>query len=84
MVELREGVVRQARVAVGGVATKPWRDPHAEQVLIGRPLTPDNARRAAQALFAPARARAHNGYKIPLGVETVTAALMIAAERARS
>jgi xanthine dehydrogenase YagS FAD-binding subunit len=83
-VEVTGGVVRQARIAVGGVATKPWRDLQAEALLVGQALTKPVARRAAEQVFAAGSTKAHNAYKIPLGIETVIAALMIAQERAQA
>lgn len=74
--------VTGARVALGGVATRPWRAPEAEQVLIGRPLTHDMALEAGNAAFVAARPLHGNAYKIELGANTVADALMIAKERA--
>jgi xanthine dehydrogenase YagS FAD-binding subunit len=68
------------RIALGGVAAKPWRAAEAEAVLRGQPLTEENAARAAEAAFADAKARKHNAFKIRLGQETIVSALM----RARS
>ena len=79
--EMDRGRVRAARIALGGVATKPWRATAAERSLVGRPLTRDIALTAGRAAFADARAGKHNGYKIELGARTVADALMIAAER---
>jgi xanthine dehydrogenase YagS FAD-binding subunit len=79
---LSAGVVAEARVALGGVATRPWRSPEAEEVLLGQPLTEDVARSAGQAAFAAARPGVHNAFKIELGARTITDALMIARERA--
>lgn len=73
--------IRQARVALGGVATRPWRATAAEQVLVGERLTPALAQAAGRAAFADARAGKLNGYKIELGSRTVADAVTIAAER---
>ncbi len=67
---------RDVRIALGGVATKPWRAREAEAVLRGQPLTQENAERAAEAAFANAQSREHNAFKIPLGKETMVRALM--------
>jgi xanthine dehydrogenase YagS FAD-binding subunit len=75
--------VREARVAVGGVATRPWRARDAERALVGRPLTAASARAAGDAALTGARAGRDNGFKIELGARTVADALMIARERAR-
>jgi xanthine dehydrogenase YagS FAD-binding subunit len=73
--------VRRAHIALGGVATKPWRATAAERALAGQRLTPDAALAAGRAAFAGARAGKHNGFKVELGARTVADALMIAAER---
>jgi xanthine dehydrogenase YagS FAD-binding subunit len=75
------GRVRDARIAIGGVATKPWRASEAERSLVGQPLTLASARRAGELAFAGAETRPQNAFKVPLGVNTVVAALMIANER---
>ncbi|AUH42232.1 FAD binding domain-containing protein [Streptomyces sp. CMB-StM0423] len=77
-----DGAVGDCRIGLGGVATRPWRAMEAERTLIGRPLTPQSARRAGEAAFAGARAGAENGFRIELGVRTVADALRIAGERA--
>jgi len=78
---MRGNTVDDARIAVGGVATVPWRAETAEQSLIGQVLTEDAAISAGQIVFADARAYAHNAFKIPLGINTVAEALMRAARR---
>ena len=77
--ELKDGVVGQARIAVGGVAAKPWRAREAEALLIGKPLTEASAQVAAQAVFAGARTHGHNDFKPELGRRTVVRALLQAA-----
>jgi xanthine dehydrogenase YagS FAD-binding subunit len=79
--ELDDGVVRQARIALGGVATRPWRVPAAEAVLAGRRLDRAAALEAGRLAFTDARPGRHNGFKVALGAEAVADALMIAAER---
>lgn len=73
--------VTAARIALGGVATRPWRATAAEAALIGRRLTPETAMEAGHAALAGAVAGHHNGFKIELGARTVADALMIAARR---
>ena len=75
------GRVIDARIALGGVATRPWRATPAERSLIGQPFTRAAARQAAQLAFADAKPLRHNAYKVALGIETVTDALMIAKDR---
>ncbi len=81
-VRLDAGVVAEARIALGGVATRPWRSPEAENVLLGQPLTEDVAQRAGQAAFSAAKPGRHNAFKLELGARTVTDALLIARQRA--
>lgn len=76
--------VREARVALGGVATRPWRASWAERALADRTLNPATARAAGDEAFVDARAGRDNGFKIELGARTVADALMIAKGRARS
>ncbi|QVM85033.1 FAD binding domain-containing protein [Novosphingobium decolorationis] len=82
--ELQGGRVTRARIAVGGVATRPWRATEAEQMLAGRRLTADSALEIGRAAFQAAQPGRHNGFKLELGARTVADALMIAAERSRS
>ena len=74
-VEIVDGRVRDARIALGGVATRPWRARDAEQSLIGQPLTEERARRAGELAFRGAQTRPLNAFKVPLGVNTVVQAL---------
>jgi xanthine dehydrogenase YagS FAD-binding subunit len=60
------GVVRDARVAFGGVAHRPWRASTAEDVLRGAPATEASFARAADAELAEARPLRDNGFKVPL------------------
>jgi xanthine dehydrogenase YagS FAD-binding subunit len=80
-VEIADGVVRDARIALGGVATTPWRAREAEQSLVGHALTPATARGAGELAFREAHTRPQNAFKVPLGINTVVAALMIAQQR---
>jgi xanthine dehydrogenase YagS FAD-binding subunit len=72
--------VREARIALGGVATIPWRSREAEDVLAGETLTERVAEAAARAAFADARPRVHNAFKIALGQSTLVRALLQAAD----
>jgi xanthine dehydrogenase YagS FAD-binding subunit len=74
--------VREARIALGGVATRPWRASDAERALIGRALTEASARAAGDAAFAAARPGQHNRFKVELGARTIADALTIARRRA--
>jgi xanthine dehydrogenase YagS FAD-binding subunit len=72
--------VLEARIALGGVATIPWRAREAEAVLRGARLDESIATKAAAAAFADARAREHNAFKITLGQQTMIRALLQAKE----
>jgi xanthine dehydrogenase YagS FAD-binding subunit len=82
-VRLEGDIVREARVALGGVATRPWRAREAERAIVGRALTPASARDAGDVAFAQARTGRQNGFKIELGARTVADALLIAGQRAK-
>jgi xanthine dehydrogenase YagS FAD-binding subunit len=82
--QLDGDVVREARIALGGVATRPWRASKAEQELVGNTFSPELARRAGEIAFEEARAGRHNGFRIELGRRTVADALSIARQRATS
>jgi xanthine dehydrogenase YagS FAD-binding subunit len=72
--------IRAARVALGGIATKPWRSPEAEKVLTGAKAEEATFRAAADAALKDARPQRSNGFKIELAKRTLTRALAIAVE----
>jgi xanthine dehydrogenase YagS FAD-binding subunit len=65
----------QARIALGGVAHKPWRKPEAEALLQGKPANSDNFRLAAALLIEGAKGYGHNDFKIELAKRAVVRAL---------
>ncbi|HSI17113.1 MAG TPA: xanthine dehydrogenase family protein subunit M [Sphingomonas sp.] len=73
--DLRDGVVGDVRIALGGVAHKPWRASAAEQVLRGKPATAEAFRAAAEAALAGAVGLRDNGFKIELAKRTIVAVL---------
>lgn len=73
--DIQDGMVREARLALGGVAHKPWRAIVAEEVLRGVPATVENFRLAADAELADARPLRHNAFKIPMTRNTLVAVL---------
>jgi xanthine dehydrogenase YagS FAD-binding subunit len=75
----QNGVVRNARIALGGVATVPWRATEAEAVLHGNAIDERMALAAAEAAFTGAKGHRHNDFKIALGKRTLTRALQQAA-----
>jgi xanthine dehydrogenase YagS FAD-binding subunit len=79
--EMDGTTVHTARIALGGVATMPWRSNAAEAVVTGSPLTPELALKAGRVALFEAREGQHNGFKIELGARVVADALMIAAGR---
>src|SRR5689334_16786343 len=72
---VEDGTVRDIRLALGGVAPKPWRAAAAEAALVGQAATPDAFARAADAELAAAVPRSHNGFKIPLAKRVIVATL---------
>jgi xanthine dehydrogenase YagS FAD-binding subunit len=77
--DLDGGTVRETRIALGGVATVPWRARQAEELLKGKALDEKTASAAAEAAFAQARPRRNNAFKIELGKRAVVRALREAA-----
>ena len=77
--ELKEGQIQEARLALGGVAHKPWRDTEAEAMLRGKPATLENFQPVAEAIVRGAKGFGHNTFKIELAKRTVVRALAQAA-----
>jgi len=77
--DLDGGRIRDARVALGGVATKPWRSATAETALRGQAAAADTYRAAAEAALEGAIPRRDNGFKIELAKRTLVRALSRAA-----
>ncbi|MER6330210.1 xanthine dehydrogenase family protein subunit M [Streptomyces sp. NPDC001034] len=80
--DVRDGVVHEARLALGAVASRPWRALAAEAVLTGAPAGADTYAAAADAELAAARPLPHNGYKVTLMRNLVVAVLTELAEEA--
>nr|WP_273378289.1 hypothetical protein [Actinopolymorpha pittospori] len=79
--DVADGTVREARLAFGGVAHRPWRASRAEEVLRGAPATTETFRRAADAELAAARPLAGNAFKVPMARNTVISVLHELAEQ---
>jgi xanthine dehydrogenase YagS FAD-binding subunit len=77
--ELEGDRIREARLALGGVAHKPWRDALAEGALRGQEANPATFRRAADVLLHDAKGFAHNAFKIDLARRAIVRALTQAA-----
>jgi xanthine dehydrogenase YagS FAD-binding subunit len=80
--EIADGTIRRARLALGGVAHKPWCDREAEAQLIGAPATRDQFERVANTVLRQARGFGHNDFKIELARRAIVRALTQAAQRA--
>jgi xanthine dehydrogenase YagS FAD-binding subunit len=73
--ELEGSTIKEARLALGGVAHKPWRDPAAEAALRGQPANEASFTHAADVLLRDARGFAHNAFKIELARRSIVRAL---------
>jgi xanthine dehydrogenase YagS FAD-binding subunit len=73
------GVIRDVRLALGGVATKPWRARRAERVLLGAPAETASFARGAREELAAATPRGLNAFKVELAQRTIVRALETAA-----
>lgn len=76
-----DGTVRAARIALGGVAHKPWRVEEAEELLVGRPASEAAFEQAAERILRGARGHGQNDFKIPLARNAIVHALMAAARK---
>jgi xanthine dehydrogenase YagS FAD-binding subunit len=74
--QVRDGVVRDARIALGGVAHRPWRAKKAEDAVRGAPAVEDSFRAAAEAELADAVPLPGNAYKVPLAANVLTRTLL--------
>jgi xanthine dehydrogenase YagS FAD-binding subunit len=74
--DVTDGIVRDVRVAFGGVAHKPWRAQTAEQMLRGQRATEANFRAAAEAELAGAQPLAGNSFKVPLARNAMVGTLL--------
>jgi xanthine dehydrogenase YagS FAD-binding subunit len=72
---LQGKTIETCRIALGGIATKPWRAAEAERVLAGKPLAPARFREAAEAALAGAKPRMDNTFKVELAKRTIVRAL---------
>jgi xanthine dehydrogenase YagS FAD-binding subunit len=77
--EIEGGTIKEARLALGGVAHKPWRDREAEAQLNGAPATRESFLHAAETVLRDARGFGHNDFKIELARRGILRALAQAA-----
>ena len=78
--EVEDGMIKQARLALGGVAHKPWRALEAEKVLLAAEAKAETFRRAAEVELANSKGFAHNRFKIELAKRTIVSVLSELAE----
>ncbi len=74
-VRVQDGTIAEVRLALGGVATKPWRARRAEASLLGQPATPAAFAAAAASELAPAAPRPLNAFKVELAQRAIVRAL---------
>jgi xanthine dehydrogenase YagS FAD-binding subunit len=74
-IDVEDGIVQDVRLALGGVAPKPWRASKAEAALKGQRATPENFRAAAEAELSDASPLRDNGFKVALAERTMVAVL---------
>jgi xanthine dehydrogenase YagS FAD-binding subunit len=79
MLTIASGKITRARIALGGVGTKPWRSPEAEAALTGKAANDPTFRQAAEAALRAAKAQSENGFKIELAKRCLMYALRTAA-----
>ena len=78
VITVEGGKVSRARVALGGVGTKPWRSPEAEAALAGQAINRANFRKAAEVALRDAKPQSENAFKIELAKRCLTHALQMA------
>ena len=78
--DLGGGTIRQARLALGGVGTKPWRCEKAEAQLSGASASTEVFQQAAQTALQGATAYEHNGFKIELARRAIVRTLSTLAD----
>ena len=76
---IADGNVTHARIALGGVGTKPWRSPEAEAALVGQPANHANFQNAAETALRDAKPQSENAFKIELAKRCLAHALQTAA-----
>ncbi|WP_347160046.1 FAD binding domain-containing protein [Pontibacter chitinilyticus] len=77
--DMEGDTIKEIRLALGGVAHKPWRKPEAEAILKGQKATKENFRKIADAYLEGAKGYAHNTFKIELAKRAIVRALSEAA-----
>ena len=78
VISVADGSISRARIALGGVGTRPWRSQEAEAALVGRSADKAGFLKAAEAAMRDAKAQSQNGFKIELAKRCLTHALQMA------
>lgn len=78
--EIENGRITEARIALGGVAHKPWRRPEVEMLLTDKEPSKDNFQQVAEAMLEGAQGFGHNTFKIELAKRAIVRALIEAAK----
>ncbi|MGA7933927.1 MAG: xanthine dehydrogenase family protein subunit M [Kovacikia sp.] len=78
-VEIADNRIKEARLAMGGMAHRPWRFPQAESFLMGKSANPETFQQAAEIALQGAKPLAHNGFKVELAKRAIRRALAVAA-----
>jgi xanthine dehydrogenase YagS FAD-binding subunit len=78
VITVATGRVTRARIALGGVGTKPWRSPEAEAALVGQSVNQASFRNTAETALRDAKPQSENGFKIELAKRCLTHALQMA------
>ena len=78
--DIEDGIVKAARLALGGVGTKPWRAWEAEAALVGQSANEESYRAAAEVALRDARPLRHNGFKIEMAKRAITRVLLTLGE----
>src|SRR5881227_619923 len=82
VITVADGKIARARVALGGVGTKPWRSPEAEAQLTGQPATEGAFRKASDAALRDAKPQSQNGFKVELAKRCLVHALKLVTQTA--
>lgn len=78
--DIQDGEIQQARMALGGVAHKPWRSPEAEQFLKGKPAETATFQQAAEIALRDAKPLKYNAFKIDMTKRAIRRALTVSAQ----
>jgi xanthine dehydrogenase YagS FAD-binding subunit len=79
-IDVRGDRIHEARLALGGVAHKPWRSPTAEAFLKGKTATPETFQQVAELMLQGAKPLTHNGFKVDMAKRAIQRALTISAQ----